>query len=125
MATRPRILSLCSGVGQLDAGVRRALPSARTVLYVEREAYAAAVLVARMESGDLDEAPVWSDAEHVPTGTLHGRVDMVLGGIPCQPFSRAGERRGWSATPAITLSGCRPLMSDDHNSRYRTHKEVA
>lgn len=94
MVAFPRVLSLCSGVGQLDAGVRVAFPSARTVLYVEREAFTAAVLVARMESGELDEAPIWSDAGHLPVNALRGRVDMAVGGIPCQPFSRAGERRG-------------------------------
>ena len=54
-------LSLCAGAGGLDLGVRITEPRARTVCYVEREAYAAACLVARMEDAALDRAPVWDD----------------------------------------------------------------
>ncbi len=43
-----RILSICIGAGGLDLGVRLALPDARTVCYVEREAFAVANLVAAM-----------------------------------------------------------------------------
>lgn len=51
-------LSLCTGTGGLELGLRLALGGAyRTVCYVEREAYAAANLVAGMESETLDCAP--------------------------------------------------------------------
>ena len=43
------ILSLCAGAGMLDLGVHLACGNARTVSYVEIEAYACAVLAARME----------------------------------------------------------------------------
>ena len=50
MAVRPwRLLSVCAGVGGLDLGVRLAEPEARSVCYVEREAAAASILVARNE----------------------------------------------------------------------------
>lgn len=93
MALRPYI-SLCSGIGGLDLAVRCALPGSRCVLYVERELTAAAVLAARMEDGSLDRAPVWSDLRTLDTGRFRGCVAGVIGGIPCQPFSTAGKRRG-------------------------------
>jgi len=40
-------LSLCSGSGGLDLGLHLALPGHRTVVHVERDAYAVAILVAR------------------------------------------------------------------------------
>jgi len=61
---------------------------------VEREAFACAHLVAAMEQGLLAPAPVWSDARTFPGRRFRGRVDCVIGGIPCQPHSIAGKRLG-------------------------------
>ena len=44
------ILSLCAGVGGLDLGLRLAQPNARTVCFVEIEAYAAAILATRIKA---------------------------------------------------------------------------
>lgn len=96
MVARPvPCLSLCSGVGALDLGVRLALgASLRTVGYVERDAHAAAVLVARMADEALDRAPVWDDLSTFDGRPWRGKVDLVTASYPCQPFSTAGRRRG-------------------------------
>lgn len=86
-----RSLSLCAGIGGIDLGLAR---WCRTVCYVEREAFAAAVLVARMEEAALDSAPVWDDLKTFDGRPWRGRVDLVTGGYPCQPFSLAGARQG-------------------------------
>ena len=87
-------LSLCAGAGGLDLGLHLAIPGYRTVGYVEREAYAAAALVARMEDAALDRAPVWSDVATFDGKPWRGLVDVIHGGYPCQPFSVAGRRLG-------------------------------
>jgi len=88
-------LALCAGVGGLELGLRLAIgDSYRTVGYVEREAYAAAVLVARMEDAILDKAPIWDDVTTFDGRAWRGLVDVVSAGYPCQPFSVAGKRRG-------------------------------
>jgi len=64
----------------LDVAVEMALPSARAIVYVEREAYAAAVLAARMESGCLAPAPVWTDISTFDGVAWRGCVDIVTAG---------------------------------------------
>ncbi|WP_210879808.1 DNA cytosine methyltransferase [Roseovarius autotrophicus] len=87
-------LSLCSGAGGLDLGLVLAIPGYRAVGHVERETYAAATLVARMEDASLDRAPVWDDIGTFDGRPWRGAVDIVTAGYPCQPFSVAGKRRG-------------------------------
>ena len=87
-------LSLCAGVGGLDLGLHLAVPGYRTIRYVEREAFAAAVLVARMADSALDRAAIWDDLSTLDCGPLRGRVDLVSSGLPCQPYSLAGKQRG-------------------------------
>lgn len=87
-------LSLCAGYGGIDLGLRRILPTLRTISYVEIEAFAIANLVAKMEEGKLDAAPVWTNLKTCDWSIFRDRVDIISGGYPCQPFSSAGERAG-------------------------------
>lgn len=89
-----RVLSICAGAGGLDLGIRLALQSSRSVCFVEHEAFAARLLVARMEDGTLDPAPVWTDLRAFDGHPWRGAVDLLAGGIPCQPHSVAGRHKG-------------------------------
>ena len=92
--TQTTHLSLCSGYGGIDLGLRRAIPDLRTIAYAEIEAFAVENLLARMEGGALDPAPVWPDLKSFPWESFRDRVDILSGGYPCQPFSAAGKRLG-------------------------------
>ena len=87
-------VSLCAGYGGIDLGLRRCIPNLRTIAYSEIEAFACELLLARMESGSLDAAPIWPDLKSFPWAKLRDRVDILSGGYPCQPFSSAGKRLG-------------------------------
>lgn len=89
-----RYISLCSGAGGLDLAVRVASPAARAVCYVEREAYACAILAQRMAEASMDAAPVWSDLRTFDGTAWRGAVDLILAGFPCQDVSNAGRRGG-------------------------------
>lgn len=108
-------VSLFAGFGGLETGVRAAIPNMRIVAYVEREAYALALLAQKIKDGVLDEAILWSDITTFPAKELAEEIPihLVLAGYPCQDFSCAGKRAGlggdrgkmWGYTRSV-LNGC-------------------
>tara|TARA_B110000196_G_scaffold320291_1_gene341676 strand:+ start:1307 stop:2503 length:1197 start_codon:yes stop_codon:yes gene_type:complete len=90
----PAVLSLCTGYGGIERGLELAGVKHRVIAHVEIEAFAIANLVAKMEAGELDAAPVWTNLKTLPVESFRDRVDILTGGYPCQPFSAAGKRLG-------------------------------
>lgn len=88
------VLSLCAGIAGLDRAIKLSIPTARTVCFIEHEAYAIEVLLSHMEDKALDEAPVHTDLRTFNGSRYRGLVDCVIGGIPCQPISVAGKQKG-------------------------------
>ena len=84
-------LSLFSGAGGLDLGARM-VGGFKTVAYVEFDRYAQGVLMSRMRSGDLDDAPIFEDVRTFDGRRLRGYIDIVSGGFPCQDLSTAGTK---------------------------------
>ena len=87
-------IGLCAGYGGIEIGLKRVIPNLRSVALCEIEAFACANLVAKMEAGVLDSAPIWTDLKTFPWSEFRDRVDILSGGYPCQPFSAAGKRLG-------------------------------
>lgn len=88
-------VSLCSGYEGIGLGLHRCIPNLRCIAYCEREAFVIANLVAKMENGLLDAAPVFTDVTTFPWEQF---APYMAGGIlsfgwPCQPVSCAGKRK--------------------------------
>lgn len=87
-------LALYAGYDGLGIGISLAEPEYRTVCYVEREAAAAANLVARMAAKELHQAPIWDDSGTFNGYPWRGTVDILTAGFPCPEVSVAGKRKG-------------------------------
>ena len=89
-------ISLFTGYEGYGMGLRLTGIELRTVLYCEIEPYCQSVLRARIGEGYLDDAPIWPDIRTLDGSLFAGRVGIITGGFPCQPFSVAGKQLGAS-----------------------------
>jgi len=87
-------LALCSGFGGIELGLESRIDGFRTVCHVEGEAYAASVLIKKIQEGTIHEAPVWSNVKTFNGEPWRSKVDIITGGFPCQPHSSAGKLLG-------------------------------
>ena len=101
----------------------------RTVCAVERDAFAATVLVQRQNDGLLPPFPVWSDIETFDGKPWRGIVEVVSGGFPCQDISAAGrgagidgERSGLWVEMARVIREVRPRFAFVENSPMLTSR---
>ena len=94
MDNTQNIISFCTGYGGIELGLRGAGVDVRVVCNVEIEAFVQANLVAKIEEGRMDDAPIFSDLKTFPAEIFRGKVHGLIGGYPCQPFSSAGQRKG-------------------------------
>jgi|TARA_R100000482_G_scaffold81767_1_gene32314 DNA (cytosine-5)-methyltransferase 1 len=83
------VLDLFSGIGGFSLGLEAAGPF-RTVAFCEQDKFCQAVLKKHWPN-----VPIFNDVRTIPTDGL-GKIDIVCGGFPCQPFSTAsaGKRQG-------------------------------
>jgi|TARA_R110000737_G_scaffold344760_1_gene372354 DNA (cytosine-5)-methyltransferase 1 len=81
------VLDLFSGIGGFSLGLETA-GAFRTVAFCEREPFPQAVLRKHWPG-----VPIYDDVRTIPTDEL-GRIDLICGGFPCQPWSVAGQQRG-------------------------------
>ena len=95
----------------------------RTVCAVERDPYAASVLMQRQNDGILDPFPIWDDVCDFDGRPWRGLVDVVSGGFPCQDISvagkgagLAGERSGLWSEMARIIGEVRPRFVFVENS---------
>jgi len=60
-------LDLFSGIGGISLALK---PWVRTVAYCEVDRYCQGVLLSRMQSGELSEAPIWAEVKDLPNDAL-------------------------------------------------------
>lgn len=87
MNRKLRLLSLCAGIGAIDY-VWLYILGQEIAGQVEIDPYCQAILARH-----FPDVPKRGDIREV-RGDEFGTIDLVAGGVPCQPFSLSGKRRG-------------------------------
>lgn len=82
-----KVLDLFSGIGGFSLGLERT-GGFETVAFCEIEPFCQKVLLKHWPN-----VPIFDDVRKLKGGDV-GRVDVICGGYPCQPFSLAGKREG-------------------------------
>lgn len=82
-----KLLDLFSGIGGFSLAAHQL--GWETVAFVEKEPFCQRVLTERFEG-----VPIHDDIFTFSGKPFRGRVDIIAGGPPCQPFSAAGKRKG-------------------------------
>lgn len=83
------LVELFAGAGGLALGLEQA--GFKSILLNEKDKYACATLRANRPNWNVIE----DDIENVDFTHLEGKVDLLTGGFPCQPFSYAGKQLGF------------------------------
>ena len=90
--TKLRVLDLFSGIGGFSLGLERT-GGFETVAFCEIDAFADKVLAKHWPTVDCyDDVRIITKERLEEDGI--GRIDVITGGYPCQPFSVAGKRKG-------------------------------
>ena len=84
----------CCGfqLGFKRAFKRHGLPF-KTVCYVEIDKACQRNIMGLIGAGELSDAPIWDDIRTFNGKPWCGKVDIVTGGFPCQPYSGASRGR--------------------------------
>ena len=87
---RPTSIELCAGCGGMSLGLEAAGFS--PLLQVERDAQCVRTLA--LNGYTEEKSVLHADLATVDFAPYRGRVDLVAGGVPCQPFSTSGLSNG-------------------------------
>lgn len=84
-----RVLDLFSGIGGFSLGLERA--GMETVAFCEIDDFCQKVL-----SKNFPNKKIFTDIKTLTKEQIDelGRIDVLCGGFPCQPFSNAGKKKG-------------------------------
>lgn len=94
-----RTLDIFSGIGGHALALHKVC---RPVAYCDIDPFARQVLEARVKSGDIPRAPIFTDVRELHGCQLNAAPEMLCGSAPCQDISSAGTQEG--------LTGARSSM---------------
>ena len=84
-----RLLDLFSGIGGFSYAAEHLVGGYKTVGFCDNDPFCRQVL-----QKHWPDVEIFDDVRRTDDFIRCGRVDVITGGYPCQPFSRAGKQKG-------------------------------
>ena len=82
-----KVLDLFSGIGGFSLGLERA--GMETIAFCEINPYCRKILEQHWPT-----VPIYTNVKNLNGIEYEGKVNLICGGFPCQPFSQAGKQGG-------------------------------
>jgi len=90
-----RIATLFSGIGAIEYAFKRLNINTEIVFASDIDRF---VKESYFANYDIDESRWYSDVQDVKGKKYKGKIDLLVGGSPCQSFSMVGKRKGLNDT---------------------------
>lgn len=87
-----KLIDLFAGIGGIRLGFEQAFPNIQCVFSSEIDKHAIQTYQANFGNHPIHGDITKIDAQHIP------EHDILLAGFPCQPFSQAGKKHGFTDT---------------------------
>ncbi|KAJ3134974.1 hypothetical protein HDU90_004299 [Geranomyces variabilis] len=113
-----RYISLFSGIGVAELAIKRVFPTAVCLGYAETDADA--LLIYRKHYPNHENLGNVENIDGVP---FRGLVDLIIGGSPCQGFSKIGKQRGFRDSRSRLFSEFARLVRETE-ARYFVFENV-
>lgn len=90
-----RIATLFSGIGAIEYAFKRCDLKKEIVFACDNDKF---VKESYFANYDIDEARWYDDVRNIKAKKYKGKIDLLVGGSPCQSFSMVGKRKGLKDT---------------------------
>jgi len=90
-----RLATMFSGIGSIEHALKRLNIKEEIVFACDNDKYVKESYFANYEISDSNW---YEDVHNIDGGKYKGRIDLLVGGSPCQSFSMVGKRKGFDDT---------------------------
>lgn len=90
-----KVATLFSGIGAIEYAFKRLNLNTQIVFASDIDKFAKQ---SYFENYDIDESRWYDDVKDVNGKKYKGKIDLLVGGSPCQSFSMVGKRKGFKDT---------------------------
>jgi DNA (cytosine-5)-methyltransferase 1 len=90
-----RVATMFSGIGSIEHALKRLNIKEEIVFACDNDKYVKQSYFANYE---ISESSWYDDVKDINGGKYIGKIDLLVGGSPCQSFSMVGKRKGFDDT---------------------------